>query len=93
MTSITTGKNGEIWVGTWMDGLNYLDPYDGTICQYSYSPDNSTGLSSNTINALALDKDGKLWIATTNGLNCLDTKTGVFKRFLNDPNDDSSISF
>ena len=38
------------------------------------------------------DGAGIIWVATQNGLNSFDQKTGIFKRYLHDPNNIHSIS-
>ena len=43
------------------------------------------------VTAIAKDKPGSLWIATTNGLNRFDIKSGVFTHYRNDPNDSTSL--
>lgn len=67
---------GHIWIGTFR-GLNKFDVhnYHQYICT-----DDSLGLPDNYINDLHRDGEGKLWIASANGV-CLYTKKGNFKRF------------
>ncbi len=48
------------------------------------------GLSSNEVNAVALDKQGFLWIATGNGLNRFDGN--IFDVFRHNPADSTSIA-
>ncbi|OQX74209.1 MAG: hypothetical protein B6D64_13115 [Bacteroidetes bacterium 4484_276] len=36
--------------------------------------------------------DGKIWIGTENGLNCLDPRTGKIKIFLHNPADSTTLS-
>ena len=65
--SIVDGR-GRTWIATWEQGL---------LCRYGGSQHYKQFLNSQTtesrINALAIDKKGRLWIATYNGLYSLDT--------------------
>src|ERR1700748_1252075 len=47
------------------------------------------GLSSNEVQTIFQDKQGFLWIGTSNGLNRFDGN--VFDNFYNDPSDSTSI--
>ena len=68
-------RSGFLWVGTVDNGLNRLDPKTGHVHHYVSTPGTSGGLGSNTISTLCQDRNGALWIGTTNGLNRLDPKT------------------
>jgi len=71
---------------------------------FKYDSDNEKGISGGVLYCLALDKYENLWIGTnTNGLNKLSKKeinkvkkgqshNVLFKKYLHDPNDESSIS-
>lgn len=77
--SIVQDKLGFIWFGT-QDGLGR---YDGTrITPYRHDEANPASLSGNYITALALDKDGKLWVGTAEaGVNLYDPDTDSFTRY------------
>ncbi|MGY3792402.1 hybrid sensor histidine kinase/response regulator transcription factor [Aquimarina sp. 433] len=58
--------------------------------RYVHNINDPKSISSNLIQSIHQDKKGFLWIGTDGGLNCLDPKTGEFKRFLRSgkmPND------
>ena len=76
--SLMRDKEGQIWVGTYFGGLNYLNATVMSI--ENYLPDNQPGsLSGKAVSQFLEDKAGNLWIATEDGgLNYFDTKT---KRF------------
>jgi PAS domain S-box-containing protein len=46
----------------------------------------------NTINTIVEDLKGILWVGTTNGLYCFNTKTGAFTYFLHDARNPKSLS-
>lgn len=69
--------SGDIWISTWEDGLFHLS--DSGIV--NYTDGRKTGrkeLSSNSVRDCCEDNQGNMWIATFNGLNKFDKKTGKF---------------
>jgi signal transduction histidine kinase/ligand-binding sensor domain-containing protein/DNA-binding response OmpR family regulator len=75
-------SKGFMWIGTDGGGLNKFDGYRFTA--YDYQGNNPHSLSNNQVQAIAEDKDGNIWVATRNGLNKLESKTGMFQRFYHD---------
>ena len=55
--------NGDIWVGTWNEGIGVFDGENWTLYNTSNSP-----LPSNFIRAVAQDHHGDIWIGTDNGV-------------------------
>lgn len=65
-----------LWIGT-ENGLFSIDLNTNTAKRYSKSENqNQIGLTSNVVNTIYLDKDGKVWLGTTNGLNILNLQDG-----------------
>lgn len=94
VNTLLCDNSGNLWVGT-SNGLNKieLEGNSGKIRKVEYFNRNNSNqqLSSNVIQALALDKNGNLWVGTDNGLNCLRADKEIDK-FLNNPADGNSIS-
>ena len=61
-------QQGRIWFGTWGAGLAR---FDGKKWKNYTTKD---GLAGNVVNALAMDKDGVLWIGTNGGVSRMDRK-------------------
>jgi signal transduction histidine kinase/ligand-binding sensor domain-containing protein len=77
--SIVKDNSNFIWFGT-IDGLYRYDGFNFKI--YRAKENTLNSLSNNTIRALAIDKENKLWIGTQGGgLNVLDLKSGKFKYY------------
>jgi ligand-binding sensor domain-containing protein/anti-sigma regulatory factor (Ser/Thr protein kinase) len=70
-------KNGNLWIGTKGNGLNYFDRAKNTFHHYT----TLNGMSSNTVFSLVKDDKGRLWIGTSNGLSCFDPSSGNFRNF------------
>jgi ligand-binding sensor domain-containing protein len=64
ITSLATGSDGSIWVGT-LSGVSKIT--NSIIKNYTVSD----GLINGDVNDLAVDTDGSLWIATEGGLSHL----------------------
>lgn len=66
-----------MYIGT-ADGLNIMDGSTITTCKSSAD---RHSISSNVINAIAEDKEGRLWIATAAGLSSFDPVRKSFDRY------------
>lgn len=78
----------------WMATENGLCRYDGySFVYYKNQINNPTSLSYNHVFSLLLDKNGIIWVGTLGGgLNKFNSKTGKFKRFMFDPQNQNSLS-
>ncbi len=89
---------GTLWVGN-TTGLHNIklttikagQPSEYSIIHYRPDPFNPDSLSG-IVTSVFEDKAGIIWVATNNGLNSLDKKTGRFKSYQNDPKNIQSIS-
>lgn len=60
---------GDIWVGTQMDGVNILVPnmIQPKVWKYNYSGDRTYKRGPDAVNGISEDRDGNIWVATTDG--------------------------
>ncbi|HEX5170188.1 MAG TPA: two-component regulator propeller domain-containing protein [Cyclobacteriaceae bacterium] len=92
-------RSGTLWVGN-ATGLHALkltgakagQPSAVSITHYRHDQFNPNSLSSNVVGSVIEDKAGIIWVATDNGLNSFDRKTGIFIRYRHDPENSRSIS-
>jgi signal transduction histidine kinase/ligand-binding sensor domain-containing protein/DNA-binding response OmpR family regulator len=92
ITSVAEDKNGDLWVGTRIGGLNkYVRSHDSFI-SYKHDPAKKSSISSNNITVIYKDRESKLWVGTEDGLNLLNEKNGTFTRFTNITNVSQSLS-
>jgi len=76
---------GTLWIGT-QSGLDRMDVRTRAIRHYRHDPANERGLSSDSISAMLLDHQGRLWIGTRDrGLNRFDEATQTFTQYTHDP--------
>ncbi len=93
LQALSVGKNGALWIGTNLGGLDRYDLITGQFQHYRNDPNDPNSLSNDDVSALYEDAAGTLWIGTTGGgLNRLDAGAPKFRRYLNDPNDPHSLS-
>lgn len=71
-----------IWIGSFDNGLFHLDLKKQQLRSWHQNPEKN-GLSHNRIWSIAEDNQGNIWIATSNGLNRFDIRTGEFTGFFN----------
>lgn len=78
--SIIQDKAGTIWIGTYWGGVSQVHP--GSDMHYiSWLMKDGVGMNSRIAMAVAEDKQGNLWIATTAGLNYYNPKENSFQYF------------
>ena len=58
-------------IGTNGGGLNVYDRKSNTFSAYQYSPIDAFSISSNTIWDITTDRQGKIWIGTSKGVNVI----------------------
>ncbi|MEJ7807880.1 MAG: two-component regulator propeller domain-containing protein, partial [Telluria sp.] len=77
---IADGKGG-MWLGTW-GGLQHFDPARGTFRRYLPQPGNPDAIRSDSVEALARDARGGVWIALyPTGLDYLPPGSDKFQHF------------
>jgi two-component system sensor histidine kinase ChiS len=65
-----------LWVGTETRGLYRYFPDSDSFIQVASSHNSEITISGNFILDIKEDGDGKLWLATVNGINCIDPDKG-----------------
>ena len=77
-------QQGFIWIGA-KDGLFR---YDGVEYKaYYFNQEDPNSLSNNVVRKIFGDSEGKMWVATENGLNCYIERQDHFIRYLYDSHD------
>ncbi len=67
VTSISEDKNGNLWVGTWGNGLFRFNKKTNKTEHFYNDPTDPNSLSYNRVSKLITDKDGIIWIGTFGG--------------------------
>ncbi len=89
---ILAANEGNIWIGTYVSGLDNLDPHSGIVTHYRHLANDPSSLSNDTVTVLMQDKQGNLWVGTYGGLDRFDPQTRSFKHFAHQPHDSLSLS-
>src|SRR4030095_3691442 len=74
--AIAQDRQGFMWCGTWLGGLNRYDGY--TFKVYKHDDQDEHSLGSNSIWALYVDRAGILWVGTNEGVDRYDRNTDSF---------------
>lgn len=75
-------KIGDIWIGTYFGGINYLSNHDLSFEKH-YPSANLNRLSGKAVREMCEDDDGTIWIGTEdNGLNAFNPVSQQFSRYL-----------
>lgn len=88
INALHTDPKGRLWVGTNSAGLAL---YDANLDRFIVYPAGADGLSHISVNAIADDGAGGLWVGTVGGLDQLDPVTGVVRHLRHDVNDSASL--
>ncbi|MES2322892.1 MAG: diguanylate cyclase [Pseudomonadota bacterium] len=69
-SNILEDRLGRVWMGLESGtGMDMLDTRSGKFSHFRHDGDKHRRLSGDTVSALHLDADGRLWVATSKGLN------------------------
>ena len=79
--TLSEDRSGNLWVGTYDQGLLHFDRQTGKFRAYRHDPADPSSLSNDTVTRLVVDPDGTLWAATWDGLDHFDASTGRFKTY------------
>lgn len=67
ITTITEDASGNLWIGTWGNGVVVLDKHFKKIHHYYVNQSHPNGLTTNRIMSLLFDRSNNLWVATFGG--------------------------
>ena len=85
---------GNLWAGTWGNGISVIGKDGKVIRQYKHNDADSNSLGGNNVYSIKDDGEGTIWVATYGeGLSQFNTKTGGFhhyKHLATDPNSPGS---
>jgi len=92
VSSIAEDKQHQLWVGTRNGGLNLYHASSHSFQHFSPAGNHSNGLINDHIRTLLIANNGNLWIGTQEGLSVLNTVSGQWVSYVNDPWDKNSLS-
>ena len=79
--ALTIGKEGNVWSGNFLGGVNQIDPLNFKIRNYSHIDGNPKSLTHNFVFSLYTDSTNTLWVGTMIGIDCYHKHTHEFTRF------------
>jgi len=88
--AIAQDRQGFIWLGTWLGGLNRYDGYTFKVYKHDDQDDSSLGCDS--IWALYVDRAGNLWVGTNEGIDRYDQDTDSFVHYRDRADDLTGLS-
>ncbi len=77
--ALAEDKEGNIWAGTYGNGVYKYNPATQKSYHYSFSVGHNKSVASNIINYIHCDENKTIWLATEGGLCRLDPGTGALK--------------
>lgn len=92
VNAITEDLNHNLWIGTHFQGVDLFDKTNKTFKHFNAEVNNSNSLSSNVIRKITVEKSGKLWIATLNGITVFDPIGYKFTVLQHNPENATSLN-
>jgi len=87
--AIVQDRQGFMWFGTWLGGLNRYDGY--TFKVYKHDDQDNRSLGCDSIWALYVDRTGVLWVGTAEGVDRYDRGTDSFVHYRHRADDPTSL--
>ena len=87
--AIVQDRQGFMWFGTWLGGLNRYDGY--TFKVYKHDDQDKGSLGCDRIQTLYVDRNGVLWVGTDEGVDRYERATDSFVHYRHRDNDPSSL--
>jgi len=92
LETVFADSKGMIWIATWINGLDRLDPVTGKFKHFKHDANDLGSLSNDTVRSILEDRDGTVWIGTSGGLDKYDPRSEKFQHYSHNVNDPSSLS-
>ncbi len=93
ISTIKSDKNGNLWVGTWGGGVNFIDTKTGKITVYKNIQGNEKSLPFDRAPVILIDSKERVWIGTAGGgIALFEPGSGTFRRYQSKQGDASSLS-
>ena len=78
---IAEDSSGALWLASLRDGLQRMDPATGQFTVYRNVPGDARSLSDNGMISVYVDRSGRVWAGTNDGLNQFDPVSHKFKSY------------
>jgi ligand-binding sensor domain-containing protein/signal transduction histidine kinase/DNA-binding response OmpR family regulator len=92
IAALAEDYNHHIWIGTQKSGVDRYDKSSNQFTHFTHNATDSTSIIHNMIRNILLDRTGKLWIGTQEGLSILDPATGKCTSFRHDEENKKSLT-
>jgi ligand-binding sensor domain-containing protein/DNA-binding CsgD family transcriptional regulator len=92
VTSIFKDASGIMWVGTARGGISKCLAGQVKFAHYKHSRYDLRSVSRNEVRSLWESDSGKIWVGYDEGLDEIDERSGLIRRFRHDPSDGGSLS-
>jgi len=86
-----TDRNKDMWILTYGDGVNFFSNRTKDFRIVSQRSRAEESIVDNLVNVF-YEEDNYFWVGTEGGLSRLDKKSGKYKHYKYDPNDDQSLA-
>lgn len=89
---ILEDHNGNLWASSFGGGVWRLSPDRGEAINYYFSEGSDRGLVTNEVNTIFEDRQGWIWLGTSQGLQRMDGEAGSFSLWQHDPENPASLA-
>lgn len=86
---LTTGPDGDIWVGTYDNGIFRINKSGETVIHMIPDPENDR---SRAVRSIAPDRNGNFWLGTRGGVYLYRPGEGIISKFMHDEREEKSLA-
>ena len=83
--------NGHLYVGTRASGLSIVDLQKQTVTNFRHREGDASSLPHDQVLCLFIDRSGRVWVGTSNGLALFHPQSGTFTAFLTGTHSDQRL--
>lgn len=91
ITSIVEDADKNLWIGTQNNGVDHYNRSTNSFSHFLQGNTNSQGLINNKIRKMIVDKAGKLWIGTQEGLSIMDPASKTIQSYQHNAGNKKSL--
>lgn len=84
-------RNKRVWVCTYSGGVSFFEQANPIVDQIRHEINNLNSLINDDVNRVLEDREGKIWLATNNGISCWDVAQNRWKNYYHNKKEQAQV--